>query len=248
MAAEPTFGVGLFRHRRVRCPGPVACDKPCNRVCAALECFCLQYRVFDEPFSNYDYWHGLYYPDGCGGDDEVEHYEDDEYAYYPQDAPQHCMGDPPRCLGQGSMTRSFVTVPGYKSLPKPLSLPNQASAAKALTDGMSAAGRTPITPVEFYKIRTYKVTHTAAETTSTQYIYVAVAKWKLENEAADLGISPAGVPCFGLQMDNTQDEVFVELNNKNCQHATAHRPDDKQIRIIFEAPGGEDRVATILLE
>ena len=95
VVSEPTFGARLFRHRRTSCP-PMACCKSYDQ-----ECFCLQARIWNVPFSTIDYYECLHYPDGCGPDDLVEHFTNYVFAPYtdPSELPQTCDGEHP-CIGQ----------------------------------------------------------------------------------------------------------------------------------------------------
>jgi hypothetical protein len=251
VSAEPTFGVGLFRHRRVRCPGPVTCEKPCGcKALRASECFCIQYLIWDVPGTAVDYWHVLYYPDGCGGD-EVEHYEDDLYYSYWESLPQQCSGAMyHRCIGQAFGCDAVPVVPGYSSIhpSTPISLPDQSHAADVLKAGFDSARVACADPFEFYKIPKSKMTHIPDDTQAAKDTYVIVGKLPMPSGSTPLNVSPAGIPCFGLEMDYKSGEPFVELKNETCQHATVRHSGDKQIRIIFQGTDGKNRVATIWLK
>ena len=230
--SEPTYGARLFRHRRVCCR-PIICEPRDSPT------FCLQQIIWDVPNSSVDFYECLTYPDDCGPDEEVEHWADYVFAPFedPDDLPQDCDG-PDYCLGQ---RLSPSVVPGYYSILR-VALDTQDVAKRVLSEHFVDEIPQGSLAIDFIKIPKSKVTRIF-----NGDLYVVVARHPRPTGGPEPGPSPAGVPYFGLQMENTGEAPTHVLTNANCQHATASDDGKKQIRIAFEI-GGEDRVAVIWLK
>jgi hypothetical protein len=240
VANESAFGIGLFGHRRTRCPGPVTC---CDPICCAVfaeDCICLQSKLVENGYN--DLWSCDYYPGGCGDPTTTEHYSDTWYGHAdpeprPLDLPQACEGvgahGCQNCNAYGGCKREKIPMPGHGC-----TLSTKAAAENKLATGMGL----PSVSGDYYIVPHIKVLGLVRGP-----LHVVAVKVNPQPSDTSEGVLYFGVQTEDLKSLNGEAETY-HLDFLNCQRAHRCPIGGQLVRVNFNGPGGERRSLLVWLK